>query len=88
MPKEENVFFFTQRKSDADSLLVALGRVLTCEPLHGDISQNQQERTLAGFREGCFNVLIATDVTASGARNFSQALYYQSRRNFLQFTCS
>jgi superfamily II DNA/RNA helicase len=45
---------------------VALGRVLSCEPLHGDISQNQREKTLAGFREGRFNVLIATDVAARG----------------------
>lgn len=57
---------FTQTKRDADSLSVALGRVLSCEPLHGDISQNQREKTLAGFREGRFNVLIATDVAARG----------------------
>lgn len=57
---------FTQTKRDADSLSMALGRVLACEPLHGDISQNQRERTLAGFREGRFNVLIATDVAARG----------------------
>lgn len=57
---------FTQTKRDADSLSMALGRVLACEPLHGDISQNQREKTLAGFREGRFNVLIATDVAARG----------------------
>lgn len=57
---------FTQTKRDADSLSMALGRVLSCEPLHGDISQNQREKTLAGFREGRFNVLIATDVAARG----------------------
>ncbi|KAF8714064.1 hypothetical protein HU200_028060 [Digitaria exilis] len=34
--------------------------------LHGDISQNQRERTLSGFREGRFNILVATDVAARG----------------------
>lgn len=43
-----------------------MGRSLQCEPLHGDISQNQRERTLAGFRDGRFNVLVATDVAARG----------------------
>lgn len=37
-----------------------------CEALHGDISQNQRERTLAGFRDGRFNILVATDVAARG----------------------
>ena len=38
----------------------------TCEALHGDITQNQRERTLSGFRDGRFNVLVATDVAARG----------------------
>lgn len=37
-----------------------------CEPLHGDITQAQREMTLSGFRDGRFNVLIATDVAARG----------------------
>lgn len=43
-----------------------MGRSLPCEALHGDIAQNQRERTLAGFRDGRFNILIATDVAARG----------------------
>ncbi|XP_042483521.1 DEAD-box ATP-dependent RNA helicase 53, mitochondrial-like isoform X2 [Macadamia integrifolia] len=57
---------FTQTKRDADRLAYAMGRSFRCEALHGDISQNQRERTLAGFREGSFNVLVATDVAARG----------------------
>ncbi|WOK99532.1 hypothetical protein Cni_G08244 [Canna indica] len=57
---------FTQTKRDADRLAYAMGRSFACEALHGDISQSQRERTLAGFRDGRFNILIATDVAARG----------------------
>lgn len=43
-----------------------MGRTLRCEALHGDISQSQRERTLSGFRDGQFNILVATDVAARG----------------------
>ncbi|KAF5747438.1 DEAD-box ATP-dependent RNA helicase 53 -like protein [Tripterygium wilfordii] len=57
---------FTQTKRDADRLAYAMARNLKCEALHGDISQSQRERTLSGFREGHFNVLVATDVASRG----------------------
>ncbi|CAL9767038.1 unnamed protein product [Musa acuminata subsp. burmannicoides] len=57
---------FTQTKRDADRLAYSMGRSFGCEALHGDISQGQRERTLAGFRDGRFNILIATDVAARG----------------------
>lgn len=75
-----------------------MGRTLRCEALHGDISQNQRERTLAGFRDGSFNVLVATDVAARGldvpnvdlvcTHNFTHLLYslHYERDNFLT-TC-
>jgi superfamily II DNA/RNA helicase len=43
-----------------------LGKALQCEALHGDIAQWQREKTLSGFREGRFNILVATDVAARG----------------------
>jgi ATP-dependent RNA helicase DDX21 len=43
-----------------------MGRILGCEALHGDITQNQREKTLNAFREGNFSVLVATDVAARG----------------------
>ncbi|KAF8732302.1 hypothetical protein HU200_016284 [Digitaria exilis] len=57
---------FTQTKREADRLAYVMGRSYPCQALHGDISQNQRERTLSGFREGRFNILVATDVAARG----------------------
>lgn len=57
---------FTQTKRDADRLAGAMARNFRCEALHGDISQSQRERTLSGFRDGHFNILVATDVAARG----------------------
>lgn len=57
---------FTQTKREADTLAYVMGRSYPCQALHGDISQNQRERTLSGFRDGRFNILVATDVAARG----------------------
>lgn len=57
---------FTQTKRDADEVSLALTASITSEALHGDISQHQRERTLNGFRQGKFTVLVATDVAARG----------------------
>ncbi|KAL6880240.1 hypothetical protein ACP4OV_011805 [Aristida adscensionis] len=57
---------FTQTKREADRLAYAMGRSYPCQALHGDISQNQRERTLSGFRDDRFNILVATDVAARG----------------------
>ncbi|XWS30097.1 hypothetical protein CRYUN_Cryun24cG0088800 [Craigia yunnanensis] len=57
---------FTQTKRDADRLAYSMARNFKCEALHGDISQSQRERTLSGFRDGHFNILVATDVAARG----------------------
>jgi ATP-dependent RNA helicase RhlE len=36
------------------------------EEIHGDISQSQREKTLKGYRDGLFPVLVATDVASRG----------------------
>ncbi|RWR88719.1 DEAD-box ATP-dependent RNA helicase 53-like protein [Cinnamomum micranthum f. kanehirae] len=70
---------FTQTKRDADRLAYGMGRSFMCEALHGDISQNQRERTLAGFRDGRFNILVATDVAARGldVPNVDLVIHYE-----------
>ncbi|CAK8544493.1 unnamed protein product [Lathyrus sativus] len=57
---------FTQTKRDADEVSLALTNSIISEALHGDISQHQRERTLNGFRQGKFTVLVATDVASRG----------------------
>jgi ATP-dependent RNA helicase DDX21 len=39
---------------------------LTAQAIHGDVAQKQRDSTLAAFRAGAFNVLVATDVAARG----------------------
>jgi ATP-dependent RNA helicase DeaD len=41
-------------------------RGYSADKLHGDISQDQRERTLARFRKGTVEILVATDVAARG----------------------
>jgi len=57
---------FIQSKRDADEVSMALMSIIASEALHGDISQHQRERTLNGFRQGKFTVLVATDVASHG----------------------
>ena len=39
---------------------------IEAEEIHGDITQSQRERTLSRYRDGEFQVLVATDVAARG----------------------
>ncbi|CAN1338252.1 DEAD-box ATP-dependent RNA helicase 53, mitochondrial [Linum perenne] len=57
---------FTETKRDADRLAYAMAKSHKCQALHGDITQAQRERTLSGFRDGKFSILVATDVAARG----------------------
>lgn len=57
---------FTETKNDANELAGTLAETVGARPLHGDIPQGQREMTLAGFRNGKFSVLVATDVAARG----------------------
>lgn len=58
---------FCQTKREADELATS-GSLDGCGAavLHGDVSQQQREVTLAMFRQGRFQVLVATDVAARG----------------------
>ncbi|ONH56233.1 helicase [Frankia sp. CcI49] len=59
------VFVRTQR--DADRVAQALTEAgVPAEPLHGGMPQGARTRALAGFTDGFYRVLVATDVAARG----------------------
>lgn len=58
---------FVETKREADELVSGgVFKSLTAQALHGDVGQKQRDATLAAFRTGAFNVLVATDVAARG----------------------
>lgn len=59
--------FFVRTKHGADRLAKQLGRLgVAAEAIHGNRSQGQRTRALAGFAAGRPRVLVATDVAARG----------------------
>ena len=58
---------FVRTKRGADRLVKRLGsRNVRASAMHGDKSQSQRRRALAGFEDGQIRTLVATDVAARG----------------------
>ena len=58
---------FTRTKHGADKVTRALVKSgIAAEAIHGNKSQNQRGRVLAGFRDGRLRILVATDIAARG----------------------
>ncbi len=63
----ERVIIFCNTKHMCQRLSDEFQRAgVDCDCLHGDIRQNQRERTMLKFRQGKLPVLIATDVASRG----------------------
>ncbi len=63
----ERVIAFCNTKNMTDRLAGLLEmRGVSCEAIHGDITQSLREKTLQKFRDGKLRVLAATDVAARG----------------------
>ncbi len=63
----KRTLIFTNTKRMADELSEALiGRGYFADTLHGDLSQQQRDHVMNGFRNGGTEILIATDVAARG----------------------
>ena len=64
---ESKILIFVRTKVRAERVQAAMNRVnITCANLHGDIDQKEREITLANFKNGKIQFLIATDVAARG----------------------
>lgn len=58
---------FTRTKRGADRVVKNLARdAIDAAAIHGNKSQPQRDRALAGFRDGRVKVLVATDIAARG----------------------
>ncbi len=58
---------FTRTKHGADKVMKSLSNGdFTCSAIHGNKSQTNREKALAGFKNGKIAVLVATDIAARG----------------------
>jgi ATP-dependent RNA helicase RhlE len=63
----DEALVFTRTKHRANRLAKLLNRNgITAERIHGNRSQSQRTKALAGFKRGDFRVLVATDIAARG----------------------
>jgi ATP-dependent RNA helicase RhlE len=66
-PAFARVLVFTRTKHGADRVVRHLAAAgIEASAIHGNKSQPQRERALAGFRDGQARVLVATDIAARG----------------------
>jgi ATP-dependent RNA helicase RhlE len=66
-PAFARVLVFTRTKHGADRVVRHLAAAgIEAAAIHGNKSQPQRERALAGFRDGGARVLVATDIAARG----------------------
>ncbi|MDT8367909.1 MAG: DEAD/DEAH box helicase [Longimicrobiales bacterium] len=63
----DDALVFTRTKHGANRLTKLLNKHgVSAERIHGNRSQNQRTKALAGFQAGDFQVLVATDVASRG----------------------
>ena len=65
--RDERALVFARTKRGAERLMERLVKAgFAAASIHGNKSQGQRDRALAGFRDGAVRVLVATDVAARG----------------------
>lgn len=64
----KSLMIFTRTKKEADAVSSMLNDKAdyNVATMHSDIKQNDRMSALKGFKEGTFNILVATDVAARG----------------------
>lgn len=80
-----SVMIFTRTKAEADKLTVILKKEgeFKVTPMHSDIPQKDRTKALKGFREGTFDVIVATDLAARGLdiSNVTHVINYRVPEN-------
>lgn len=63
-----SVMIFTRMKVHADRLFAAIQQTgkYKVAVMHSDINQRDREKALQGFRDGAFDIIVATDLAARG----------------------
>lgn len=77
--KTGSVLVFTRTKHRSKNIARRLVKTgYDAAALHGDLSQNNRQKALEGFRHGRYNILVATDVAARGidVRGISHVINY------------
>jgi ATP-dependent RNA helicase RhlE len=65
--KTDSVLVFTRTKHRAQRLAEQLGHSgFSTACLQGNLSQNQRQQAIEGFRNGNYKILVATDIAARG----------------------
>ena len=82
----KSVMIFSRTKKDADSLASNIKKEepdYSITVMHSDIRQRDREKALDGFKDGKFDVIIATDLAARGIdiSNVSHVINYQVPEN-------
>lgn len=62
----KTVIFVRTKRTSAKLAEELIDRGFKAAPLHGDMSQEARERSMAAFREGKKDILVATEVAARG----------------------
>jgi superfamily II DNA/RNA helicase len=75
----KRVLVFCNTKMDVESMAASDDLKGMARVIHGDVNQQQRERTLNDFRAGLFTVLVATDVAARGIDVPEVALVVQTK---------
>jgi len=66
-PTDGSTLIFTRTKYGAKNLAKKLDKAgFSASALQGNMSQNQRQKALSGFRDGKFKMLVATDIAARG----------------------
>ena len=63
-----SLMIFTRTKAQADQIYSSLKQTgeYKVAVMHSDISQKEREKALSGFRDGEFEIIVATDLAARG----------------------